>query len=179
MTHNMWQIDMGCHHARGTSLNTAVEGYQLDGFQSIYGGCDSWQRQVRVGRGITMAGEMFERGYDACCAMTPHRGGCETRDFGRIFAKGTHANHRIGGIVIDINDRSPVHIYAERFELLSRCQGYIIGQLFRSSGSQGHVAGKYCGALPEPAHVAIFLVNGDQQWLTVPGLPGDCLQALC
>src|SRR5256885_8748129 len=113
---------MGCHYARGTSLNTTVEGYQLDGFQPVDGGCDSWQSQVRVRRGITMTGEMFERGYDASCAMTPHRGGRETRDFEGIFAKGAHANHRIGGIVIDINDRGQVHINAERFELLSRCQ---------------------------------------------------------
>ncbi len=126
-----------------------------------------------------MAGEMFERGYDACCTIALHRGGCETRDCGRIFAKGAHANHRISGIVIDINDRGQVHINAERFELLSRCQGYIIGQLLRAGGSQGHVAGKYRSILSKPPHIAIFLVNGDQQWLTVPGLPGDCLQVLC
>src|SRR5258708_15314741 len=140
MTHNMWQIDMGCHHARGTSLNTAVEGYELDGCQSIYGGCDSWQRQVRVGRGITMAGEMFERGYNACCAMTPHRGGCETRDFGRIFAKGTHANHRIGGIVIDINDWGQVHINSSRFEFLSCFLGLIIRPPLRLACSPRPVA---------------------------------------
>ncbi len=119
---------MGHHHTTDTGIEQGPEGYELHRIE--LGPRLENARKIIMGVyiHIAMAGKMLGACQDAGILHAFHIGNTEAGYFFFVLPERPITDHRIVGIVIDINDRGIVHVYAQPFALLSYRQPHPIHQ---------------------------------------------------
>ena len=158
--------DVRGHDAVGESFaHQRAIGQQLD--RGIRGGGHVHEAVVRVGEARAVAGEVLERGEDARAVHAPDPGGGEG---GHVTGVGAEAaavgdDHRVRGVVADVDDRRQVPVDAgvaqhpPDAQPLQLGEGEIVARAELAGGQRRRVA----GVGTQPHDLTALGVDGDQQ----------------
>lgn len=139
------------------------EGHQLTGLKRRAVDVYPRHRQVRVGRGVAVPGEVLDTGG--------HSGRLEPFDIGggvaghqlRVRAEGPYADHRVARVGVDVGRGRPVEVDPAGGQPPAQLGGDRAGQLEVVHRAEREVAGEGGAAARfEPGDVAALLVGGDQ-----------------
>src|SRR3954463_4119785 len=110
-----------------------------------------------------MPWKVFEARDDSRIVISLYHCTRQQRDDLRIVSKGADADNGIIWIIIDIDNRSEIHIDAKCSQLLSSCACHFVGQFRRMSRSQSHITRKESDMISQTLHHTIFLINIDDK----------------
>jgi hypothetical protein len=100
------------HDRADTGADRRLERHQFDRIEARTRGGHRREGEVRVGLGVTMSGEMLAgRQHPVFLDAAHHRRPEPSRQHG-ILTEGPRPNHRVGGIVVDVEHRTECHVDA-------------------------------------------------------------------
>ncbi len=98
------------HHRRDARLDRGPERGQFDLVQAFERMPDHRQPEVRIDVGVAMTGKVLDAGDDPRIGQTPDRGeGSGDHLFDRVPER-SGTDHRVVGIVVDIDNRGEVDV---------------------------------------------------------------------
>src|SRR4051812_17274011 len=112
---------MGRHDRRYISVgqDSSSEGHQLDLLHLIQSLRQDGQLDMGVDSGVSMSWEMLAYGHNAGPLQPPYIGASQPGNEFRIAPVRAITDHRVGGVVVHVENRRQVHVEAHRAELLS------------------------------------------------------------
>ncbi|RUP49129.1 hypothetical protein BC936DRAFT_143234 [Jimgerdemannia flammicorona] len=138
---------MGNHDGRRVgSGDSATEWYKLEVLQLLHGFVDDGKADMRIDRGVPMAWKMLDTCGHLGILVTVNGGDAEATNEIGILPKGTHTNHRVQRVVVDIEVWAKIVIQAKDKQFPCGCVGDFTRYVCRIDRSLGHVARKICTA---------------------------------
>ena len=158
---------MGCHDELTAPLDACTEGHHLADLHLL----PSLQRlcvtRVRVGRRVTVAGEMLDAACDARILQTLQIAGHHRCSYGRIIAEGTGTDDDILRIGIHVGHGSEVDVKVVALQIRADGVAAFVGVLWVASGTDSShrliLFDIEVRIVRNACHAASFLVDAEQR----------------
>lgn len=118
---------------------------------------------MAIARRVAVSGEVLAGRGGAPRAQPRQRREAEARDFSGVLAVGAGADHRIAGIVVDIEDRREVEVEAERAQLAGGRAAPALGVRRVAGRAHRHRGGEGGGRVFEAADPPPLLIDRDER----------------
>ena len=152
---------MAGHHRGDPGLDRSAERHEVATAEDVEGDVEHGELAVGVGARRAVAGEVLRAGRHAATLEPADGGGHVASGCRGVAAEAADADHRVGGIGVDVGDRGEVEVDPRRRQLDR--QGVVdgLGQSDVVDGAEGSRAGcRTTGRGVQPGDVAAFLVDG-------------------
>ena len=130
------------HHESGAGLDRRAERHQLERVEAGPRRADHRQREVRVGLGIAVTGEVLRGGEHPVVLQPADVGRDQPAHQEWILAERSGVDDRIGGIVVDVRDRRKGEVDPDRAALERGDPPHLVGVLFAPRRGHAHIGGE-------------------------------------
>src|SRR6202790_4067454 len=115
--------------------------------------------EMRIGRSVSMTGEMFDRGHHSPFMRAFDIGGDEISDLLRILAERARINNGIGGIRINVGVGEEIPVNADCARLFGRDAAESLSIFDLAISTESHSMREYSGA-HQPHGYTAFKIGG-------------------
>ena len=133
---------MRSHDCAHAGIYRSAKWNELDTIQPRACGGDRRQSEVGVPVGVAVTGKVLSRCDHAVLLQPTDERGAEHGCQSRILAEGADANHRVCGIVVDVQNRRERDVNPERASFRRRDASLIVGERAIARRSDPHLGGE-------------------------------------